>query len=207
MRLRHIPGAREAILEHELVLDSNRALKLAGSWAEVFANKQQLALEIGMGRGRFITTAALQEPEVNFLGLEIRPEMILHAITRVKQPLANLRFLFANAALLEEFFAAGEVQRMMINFPDPWPKKRHAKRRLTAAHYAEAYWRLLAPGGEVHFKTDDQQLFAWSVDNLLQAGFKLLPAASEQDLELHTEYQRRFLSRGVQICSARLVKD
>ncbi len=207
MRLRHIPGAKEFVSAHPMVIEEEAALSYRGHWRQLFASDGDLLLEIGMGRGRFIVSSALRAPETNFLGLELREEMVMDAIARVKQDIPNLRFLHANAGLLAEMFAQGELSRIYIHFPDPWPKSRHAKRRLTAVHYLEVYRKILARQGELLLKTDNRDLFEWSLVNFKECGFALEELDFDLQLEnsgLTTEYERRFRERGLPIFFVRV---
>ncbi len=202
MRLRNIPGAKEFVSAHPLVFAEKAALACAGKWRQVFAQDGPIHLEVGMGRGKFILNSALAEPEINFLALEIREEMVFNTIERMEtmeiQP-KNLRFLWLNAELLPEIFAPGEVERIYLNFPDPWPKSRHAKRRLTSQTFLERYHKILAPQGLLRFKTDNLPLFQWSLGNFRAAGWNL----QDVDLDLPeeksgviTEYESRYRRKG-----------
>ena len=204
MRLRNIPGAKEAVAASSLVWNETAALEQRGSWQQIFPKTQALHLEIGMGRGLFITTLAKRFPDVNFLGLEIREEMVMQALERLSDAVEpagsdNLRFLWLNAARMDELFAENEVERIYINFPDPWPKSRHAKRRLTALPLLAIYRKILAPGGEFYFKTDNQPLFDWSVENFTAAGWQLDEVSYDLPLERSiavTEYENRYRGQG-----------
>lgn len=205
MRLRNIPGAKEAVSASALVWQEAAALEQRGHWQEIFTEEKPLHLEIGMGRGLFITTLYKQMPEFNFLGLEIREEMVLQTLDRLKDSPApdNLRFLWLNAARLDELFAPNEVERIYINFPDPWPKSRHAKRRLTALPMLDIYEKILVPGGQLRFKTDNQALFDWSVENFVSAGWHLENVTHDLPLEQTvalTEYEKRYRGHGLPIC-------
>ena len=199
MRLRNIPGAREFVAAHELVLNEKEAPAYFGKWGVFFAAAQPLYLEIGMGRGRFLLASAKEAPDINFLGMEIREEMIMQALEKMEAPLPNLRFLHLNAALLPELFAPGEVHRIYLHFPDPWPKSRHAKRRLTALAFMERYLEILPSGGQLHFKTDNLGLFEWSLPNFTAAGFSLRQVSRDLPPEktgVLTEYESRYRGKG-----------
>lgn len=208
MRLRNIPGAKEAVSASPLVWNEAAALEQQGNWQEIFPQQQPLQLEIGMGRGLFITSLSQRLPGVNFLGLEIREEMVMQTLERLPKEAdltnpANLRFLWLNAARLDELFAENEVSRIYINFPDPWPKSRHAKRRLTALPMLAIYEHILSPGGEIRFKTDNQPLFDWSVQNFTTAGWQLENVTHDLALEdtiALTEYENRYRGHGQPIC-------
>ncbi len=205
MRLRHIPGAAEAVAASPLVYDEKKASDHRGKWRELFVNGADapLHLEIGMGRGRFLLAKALAEPNVDFLGLELRAEMIMEALERTEEPPANLRFLWLNAALLTELFAPGEIDRIYLNFPDPWPKSRHAKRRLTAESFLRQYEQILAEDGELCFKTDNADLFRWSLWSFQEAGWQEISSTTDQPWEeagVISEYETRYRRKGIPIC-------
>jgi len=202
MRLRKIPGALEFVTQHDDVLNEIQAAGYVGKWNTLFGAEQPLYLEIGMGRGRFIITSARQNPNINYLGLELREEIIMQAIERMPAALPNLRFLHMNAAALPELFGKEEVDRIYLHFSDPWPKARHAKRRLTAMPFLEQYLQILKPQGELYFKTDNADLFVWSVENIVAAGFVLLEREDnlpEERTGIQTEYESRFRKKGVPI--------
>lgn len=209
MRLRHIPAAREFVAQHPLALDEEQALACRGQWSRVFGRVAPLQLEIGMGRGRFLTALAQQRPEINFLGLELREEVLMQAIRRLEEIPPNLRFLQLDAALLTEVFAPGEIDRLYLNFPDPWPKARHAKRRLTAPAFVRRYHLILANGGQLLFKTDNQALFDWSLPNFEPAGLTVAEVSADLPLEntlVCTEYEARYRRLGQPIYFIRAVK-
>ena len=205
MRLRHDPQAAPFVQEHSQVWLEGEASAWRGRWRRLFDAKPTavLALEIGAGRGRFILDSAAAAPDTCFLGLELRAEMVMQAIERVKELPPNLHFLCLNAQLLPELFAPGEADILYINFPDPWPKSRHAKRRLTSLPFLQQYREILSPQGRLCFKTDNRQLFDWSLPNLREAGFELLRLdyqLSEENSGVMTEYERRFRRKGQPIC-------
>jgi tRNA (guanine-N7-)-methyltransferase len=195
MRLRHIPQAAEAVLGCELVFDQARAPGCQGRWQEIFGNKQPIHLEIGMGRGRFLLASALAHPELNFIGAELREEMIMQALERVAELPANIRFLWLNAAMLTEVFGQGEVAKIYLNFPDPWPKKRHAKRRLNADAYLRQYREILADDGSLRLKTDNPEFFAWSKECFASDSWELINRSDDLPLseaEIVSEYEARY---------------
>ena len=203
MRLRHIPGAAEAVAASPLVYSEKTAPGYKGHWRELFGNDAPLHLEIGMGRGKFILAQALAQPDIDFIGLELREEMIMEALEKVEDIPANLRFLWVNAGLLPELFAEGEVDKIYLNFPDPWPKSRHAKRRLTAASFLEMYEHILADEGILRFKTDNEDLFRWSVWSFSESGWQEVSVTYDQPWEeagIISEYETRYRRKGQPIC-------
>lgn len=210
MRLRHIAGAQETVAAHPLVITEAKALGLAGQWQSCYQQPQPLVLEIGMGRGRFITNQAQADPHRNYLGLEMRAETILDALQRCKeQQPANLRFLNANALGLAEYFAPAEVAEIYLLFSDPWPKKRHAKRRLTAPSFLDLYGKILHPAGSLIYKTDGAAFYDWSLACFAEHGWQLLESSRDWpllDTEVISEYETRFRKRGQPIFYARLAR-
>ncbi len=204
MRLRNIPGAQEMIASHPLCYDDETPL--AGKWNEIFGNDRPVHLEIGMGKGRFLTTLAEMNPQLNYVGIEMFDSVLVRATEKVdgrEEPLSNIRFLRMNAENLSTMFAPGEVERIYLNFSDPWPKERHAKRRLTSTRYLERYDRILAPGGRIEFKTDNRDLFRFSLEQAEEAGWTLDACTCDlhYDEEMNegnvmTEYEERFTREG-----------
>ncbi|NLF79601.1 MAG: tRNA (guanosine(46)-N7)-methyltransferase TrmB [Clostridia bacterium] len=210
MRLRHIPGAAEAVAAHPLVFDEQAALRQKGRWHQAFAADNEaepaegllpLHLEIGMGRGRFLLAAAAADPRINFLGLEKREEIVLQALERIKnkrQP-ANLRILWLDVCRLPEIFAPGEVEHIYLHFPDPWPKARHAKRRLTAPGFVAVYRAIMAPGGILTLKTDNAPLFAWSQETFAADQWQALrieESIAQEETGIVSEYEGRYRRQG-----------
>lgn len=209
MRLRNIPGAREAIAVSPYVVHEDVMREKKGNWKEVFGNDHPLHIEVGMGKGRFITELALQNPEINYVGIEKYSSVLLRALEkRELQPdLVNLMFLRMDAEDLTDVFGAGEVDRIYLNFSDPWPKDRHAKRRLPSKEFLARYDRILTPDGRVEFKTDNRALFEFALEQRELAGWRL--DACTFDLHhdekmvqgnIMTEYEERFSSEGNPIC-------
>ena len=164
----------------------------------------ELHIELGCGKGRFTAGMAEENPDVLFVAIEKVPDAMVVAMERVcASELDNVRFLDRDAAQLGEFFAEGEARRIYINFPDPWPKKKQFKRRLTAPSFQKLCAAALAPGGEIWFKTDNSPLFEWSVELLAAGGWEL----REVTRDLHengpvgvmTDYEAKFHAQGVKI--------
>lgn len=212
MRLRHDPAAAPFVAAHERVFCEDEAPAWRGKWRSLFGREQSapLHLEIGIGRGRFILNSCKASPDVCFLGLELRAEMVMQAIERVKELPENLYLLQLNAQLLPELFAPDEIDVIYINFPDPWPKTKHAKRRLTSPGFLYTYKQVLREDGEIRFKTDNEGLFEWSLLTFEQQGFRLCDVdhdLSEEDSGVITEYEKRFRVKGQPIYFARAVKN
>lgn len=183
-----------------------------GRWREKGTPGCELRLELGCGKGRFTVDTALSEPDVLLIAVEKVPDAMVVAMERAMDAgLKNVFFVDGDAALLPDMFASGEVDRLYINFCDPWPKSNQKKRRLTHGNFLKQYRRVLADGGQIHFKTDNDKLFAWSVEEIPQFGFQL----SEVTTDLHkdgavgvmTDYERKFFNEGKNInrCVATMV--
>lgn len=206
MRLRNIPSADEAILNSEYCIKEPACER--GSWQSHFPSKAPLHIEVGMGKGRFIMEMAAAHPDINYLGIERYSSVLLRALQKMElNPLPNLKFICMDAAALPEVFAPEEVSRIYLNFSDPWPKDRHAKRRLTSREFFARYDAILAKNGRVEFKTDNQDLFTFSLEEIPEAGWHL--DASTRDLHhdavlnegnIMTEYEEKFSSLGNPIC-------
>ncbi len=176
-----------------------------GKWNTVFGNENKICLEIGCGKGRFITQTAKNNPDVNFIAIEKNLDVALLAMEKAQEMgLSNIRFICDNADLLEAIVMPGECSRIYINFCDPWHKTKHAKRRLTHRRYIELYKQLLPQNGEIHFKTDNKKLFEFSLNEFCDMNIKL----KNISLDLHakpcewnvmTEYEQQFSEQGMPI--------
>lgn len=207
MRLRNIPGSREVIGESKYVIHEMEEAK--GKWSEIFQNDHPIYIEVGMGKGRFITQLAIENPDKNFIGIEKYSSVLLRALEKREQlpELTNLYFLRMDAEDLEQVFASEEVSGIYLNFSDPWPKDRHAKRRLPSKEFLARYDKILKKEGKVEFKTDNIDLFRFALEQIEEAGWKL----EAHTFDLHndsemvkgnimTEYEERFSSQGNPIC-------
>lgn len=185
---------------------------LRGRWRELFPQAERLEVELGCGKGRFTAGTAQAQPGTLLIAVEKVPDAMVVAMERVTgQGLTNVFFIDADAALLPELFEPGEVDRIYINFCDPWPKSNQKKRRLTHGNFLKKYRQVLKEGGQIHFKTDNDKLFEWSVEEIPQFGFTL----SEVTRDLHaegpvgvmTDYEAKFYGEGKNInrCVATLV--
>lgn len=211
MRLRNIPGAKDAITGSNYVVQELASHK--GKWAQVFPKDQPLHIEVGMGKGRFLMDMAKLHPEINYVGIEMYDSVLLRALQKRErlegegEKLTNLMFMCIDARLLPEIFEKGEVQKIYLNFSDPWPKARHAKRRLTSREFLARYEQILADDGVVEFKTDNKGLFEFSLEEVEAAGWKLLAhtfdlhnQAEMMEGNVMTEYEEKFSSMGNPIC-------
>ena len=205
MRLRHIRGAEETIAESPYVIQEPELHK--GSWNQVFGNDNPIQIEVGMGKGRFIMELAKQNPDINYIGIERYSSVLLRGLQkRAQLELNNIYFMCIDAKTLPDIFAPCEVSRIYLNFSDPWPKDRHAKRRLTSPAFMGVYGKILAPGGTVEFKTDNRELFEYSLESIPASGWTIL----SHTFDLHnspmaegnvmTEYEMKFAGEGKPIC-------
>lgn len=205
MRLRNIPRAESTIQAHPVVI--KRPEDQRGCWLQVFGNKRPICIEIGMGKGRFILNMAKAHPDINFIGIERYSSVLLRAVekfdTEEFRELKNVRFVCMDARNIADVFAEGEVERIYLNFSDPWPKARHAKRRLTSVEFLERYEKVLPQGGVVEFKTDNTALFNFSLEQIKEAAWTV--QAFTYDLHhneemnkgnIMTEYEEKFSQRG-----------
>jgi len=185
-----------------------------GKWQDVFGNANPIQMEVGMGKGKFISTMARQHPEINFIGVEVIEEVLLDAVKRMNRAEGipeNLRLVWINASLLEDLFLPGEVDRIFLNFSDPWPKTRHAKRRLTHKGFLDQYAAILKSEGQVHFKTDNQGLFEFSLNEFSACGWRLQNIQLDMYQKLPegnvaTEYETKFHNQGMPIYRLEAVK-
>ena len=254
MRLRNIPGSDEVLQQSAYVIKGEgepdpgqpfaTPTKWKGHFSEVFGNDHPIHIEIGMGKGHFITQMARLHPEINYIGIERYSSVLVRAVQRIeggrrlwkdvgsgaqeagydveiesakqtestaddqgKDMIPNLRFLCLDAALLDQVFAVGEVDRIYLNFSDPWPKDRHAKRRLTYRSFLDIFSILLKKGGKLEFKTDNLELFVFSLSELETSGWKIgyttfdlhSDEAAMED-NIMTEYEEKFSAAGNKIC-------
>ncbi len=205
MRLRHIKGAEDQIAQSPFVIQDPERNR--GTWDQVFGNHNPLEIEVGMGKGKFIMDLAAANPEINYLGIERYSSVLLRALQkRSELELPNIFFLRIDAKEMADYFAKGEVSKIYLNFSDPWPKDRHAKRRLTSPGFLEVYDHILAPDGVIEFKTDNRELFEYSLESIPASGWKLqmstfdLHHSQFLDGNVMTEYETKFVSEGKPIC-------
>ncbi|WP_404355835.1 tRNA (guanosine(46)-N7)-methyltransferase TrmB [Cytobacillus firmus] len=204
MRQRNKPWAKDKLAEYPQYVISEPE-KYKGMWNEAFDKDQPLHIEIGTGKGRFITGMAKANPDINYIGIELAESVIVTALDRIiEEELPNIKLLNVNANDLRDYFEKGEVNRVYLNFSDPWPKKRHAKRRLTYRSFLNIYEDILVDKGEIHFKTDNQGLFESSLMSFSDYGMLLTFVSldlhnSDFEGNIMTEYEEKFSSRGSRI--------
>ena len=210
MRLRNITGSRDIIAESDFVIHDETKQK--GRWREAFGNELPIRLEIGMGKGRFIMDMAEKYPEADYLGIEKYSSVLLRAIQKMEERVErneklNVRFIRMDAEYICDVFGEGEVDRIYLNFSDPWPKDRHAKRRLESRQFLEKYDRILKKDGRIEFKTDNRALFEFAVEEVEASAFKITALTydlhADRDMmqgNVMTEYEEKFSSMGNPIC-------
>jgi tRNA (guanine-N7-)-methyltransferase len=202
MRLRNVTGSREVIADSRFVVHEPESMK--GKWNEVFGNDRPIHIEIGMGKGRFMMDMAAANPDINYVGIEKYSTVLLRAVQKMEEnELDNLRFIRMEAEDICEVFGKGEVSKIYLNFSDPWPKDRHAKRRLPSREFLARYNEILKPEGRIEFKTDNVDLFDFALEEVEPAGWKIEKFTRDlhHDAEMFegnimTEYEEKFSSKG-----------
>lgn len=202
VRLRNITGSREVIAENEYVI--HEPIGMENKWAAEFGNEKPVRIEIGMGKGRFIMDLARSNPDVNYVGIEKYSSVLLRALQKMEEdPLPNVKFIRMDAEDIVQVFGKGEVDRIYLNFSDPWPKDRHAKRRLPSRQFLERYDQILKADGVIEFKTDNKDLFTFAEQEVAESKWKI--DAITYDLHndekmnqgnIMTEYEEKFSSKG-----------
>lgn len=207
MRLRNIPRADGFIAEHGKAVNEVQMKENKGRWSQVFGNDSPVHIEIGMGKGQFILSLAKENPHINYIGIERYSSVLLRAIekydTEEFRDLENIRFICVDARELEMVFGPEEVGKIYLNFSDPWPKSRHASRRLPSREFLARYHKVLMKSGVVEFKTDNRGLFEFALEEVEQTAWKL----DAHSFDLHhdsilnagnimTEYEEKFSAMG-----------
>lgn len=213
MRLRGRKGIRESLEQQPglVVLDPK---EWKGRWADFFGNGRPIHVELGMGKGRFISELSDKHPEINFIGIDMYDELVRRAGEKARLArglpedagrVPNLGLALFNIEHIEDMFAEGEIERIYLNFSDPWPKKRHARRRLTHEGFLKKYSNILNDNGEIHFKTDSRSLFEFSLNSFSDAGLRMrnislhLHEDGLREDMVQTEYELKFYNQGMPI--------
>ncbi|MBF1707970.1 MAG: tRNA (guanosine(46)-N7)-methyltransferase TrmB [Streptococcus sanguinis] len=201
MRVRNRKGATELLEAHPQYVILNPA-DAKGRWQEIFGNDHPIHVEVGSGKGAFVSGMAKANPEINYIGIDIQKSVLSYALDKVlATDVPNIKLLWVDGSDLTDYFEDGEIDRLYLNFSDPWPKKRHEKRRLTYQSFLATYQQILPENGEIHFKTDNRGLFEYSLVSFSQYGMKLkgvwldLHASDFKDNVL-TEYEQKFANKG-----------
>ncbi|MDY3024399.1 MAG: tRNA (guanosine(46)-N7)-methyltransferase TrmB [Streptococcus hyovaginalis] len=201
MRVRKRKGAEDYLESHPqyVILNPEDA---KGKWHQVFGNTNPIHIEVGSGKGAFITGMALKNPDINYIGIDIQVSVLSYALDKVLESQApNVRLLRVDGSSLVNYFEKGEVAQMYLNFSDPWPKTKHEKRRLTYKTFLDTYKDILPENGKIHFKTDNRGLFEYSLASFSQYGMILKQVwldlhASDFEGNVMTEYEQKFSSKG-----------
>ncbi|QLB49502.1 tRNA (guanosine(46)-N7)-methyltransferase TrmB [Streptococcus sanguinis] len=201
MRVRNRKGATELLEAHPQYVILNPA-DAKGRWQEIFGNNHPIHVEVGSGKGAFVSGMAKANPEINYIGIDIQKSVLSYALDKVlATDVPNIKLLWVDGSDLTDYFEEGEIDRLYLNFSDPWPKKRHEKRRLTYQSFLATYQQILPENGEVHFKTDNRGLFEYSLVSFSQYGMKLKGVwldlhASDFEDNVLTEYEQKFANKG-----------
>ncbi|MCR5828839.1 MAG: tRNA (guanosine(46)-N7)-methyltransferase TrmB [Lachnospiraceae bacterium] len=207
MRLKNVPRAAETIEKSKYAVKEPERFK--GRWSEFFGNGNPIHVELGMGKGRFVMDMARLNPQINFIGIERQKSVLVRAVDKMEEePLANVALVLYEGDDIEEILGEHEIDKIYLNFSDPWPKDRHAKRRLTSDRFFPRYDHVLKKEGTIEQKTDNIGLFAYSLESAVACGWKIL----FQTEDLHgspyvegnvmTEYEEKFSANGNKICKA-----
>ena len=198
MRLRKRPGAMEVLRERPGIVPQ-KPEQLRGQWTE----DKPLHVELGTGKGRFLARMAEKYPSISFVGMEKMESILSYAVEGMEQQ-GNVRLIHGNVTDLQDYFASGEIDRIYLNFTDPWPKNRHEKRRLTFLTFLRLYKEVLSPRGDIHLKTDNEDFFTYSVEQFSRNGYHLNNLtlnlhAHEPEENVRTEYEQKFADRAQRI--------
>ncbi len=203
MRVRRKPWAEEELLTNPQVI--KEPMELKGKWSLEFNNNNPIHIEIGFGKGRFITETAKLNQNINYIGIERQVSVIALASRKLKvENIPNIRFIYGDVKFLKDYFTNNEIKRIYINFCDPWPKKRWEKRRLTHRSFLELYKTLLGEFGEIHFKTDNKNLFEFSLNEFADSNLRLRNITldlhkSNFENNIMTEYEQKFSEKQMPI--------
>lgn len=203
MRLKHVPEARELIEKHtELIIDNtdNKRIDID----RLFKEKKPVHIEIGMGKGRFVYEMAKCNPDINYIGIEKFDSAIVYGLYKcIEEPLPNLYLLRTDAVDITTLFDENSISRVYLNFSDPWPKERHKKRRLTHENFLKLYQKVLKEDSEIHFKTDNIDLFNYSLESMGEYGMNILFKTNDLHqldiFNIMTEFEEKWSNKGVKI--------
>ncbi len=197
MRLKKIKNAYEIIKNSSYFVSNPEDYK--NKWNKLFCNNNKVELEIGMGKGDFLISKAISNPSINYIGLEKYDSVLVSAVKKLEElDLKNLKIINADAVNLTNIFGK-EINKIYLNFSDPWPKKRHAKRRLTHENFLSLYDKIFWGDINIEMKTDNDDLFDWSLESFVEHGYELKEINRNIDAEHKTEYERKFMSKGKNI--------
>lgn len=205
MRQRKIKNEEERLAEHSDYI-AKRPMENKGRWHRIFENHGEIYIELGCGKGKFILDLAEKNPQNNYIGIEGRGSVVLRALEKASdKKLRNLIFINEYIKNIEDYFEEDELSGIYLNFSDPWPKDRHAKRRLTHINYLEGYKKVLKSGQFIDFKTDNEGLFDYALEEFEKAGVEILECTKDlhgSELaakNITTEYEEKFVKEGKKI--------
>ncbi len=204
MRLRTKPKALQTLIDNHHIINFKPEM-LKGKWSSHFDNDQPIYVELGTGKGQFIVENAKINPHINYIGIDSKNEVLYMALKKVlAKGLKNIRLLPFNIENINEVFGTNEIDRLFINFPDPWPKSRHEKRRLTNNRFLEKYKGFLKNNSHIILKTDNKTFFDYSLEEFIISDFYITDVSydlvRENDSEnIPTEYEEKFMEKGVKI--------
>lgn len=202
MRLKHIKDADKVVEKGTYYVKNPKEHK--GKWKDIFGNNNDIYIEIGMGKGDFIIENACKYPNINFIGIEMYDSVMIRAIQKSNElELTNLKLVKIDATYIEEIFA-NEISKIYLNFSDPWPKDRHAKRRLTSSRFLERYDKIFKNTPNIIMKTDNNELFKFSLESLKENGYNLEYVTNDLYNEdtsdnIATEYEKKFVAKDIKI--------
>lgn len=204
MRLKHIKGSEEVVENSDVVIKNPENYK--GKWKSVFGNYNKIHIEIGMGKGSFLIENARQNPNVNFIGVEKYPSVLLNAIKTIEEEgLTNIKIICADANNIDKIFNK-EISKLYLNFSDPWPKKRHEKRRLTSSVFLKKYSTIFKGLKVIEQKTDNDDLFKYSTKEYIKNGYLIIKYRRNYFAKIRTEYENKFINKGKNINYIKVIK-
>ena len=204
MRLKNIKGAKEYVIENSYLVKNPTEYK--GKFKTIFKNKNKIELEIGVGKGDFIIEKARNNPSINYIGIEKYASVLMFAIKKAeKYKLTNVAFILADAIHIDEIFYK-EVSKLYLNFSDPWPKKRHEKRRLTSSAFLEKYKNIFKHVKVIEQKTDNDELYKYSLNSYKKNGYIILKKSTNHKSKYKTEYEKKFIKKGKNINYIKVIK-
>ena len=205
MRLKHIKDADKIINKSAYIIENPEEYK--GKWNKLFNNENNIEIEIGTGKGKFIIEKAIQNPNINFIGIEKYDSPLVSAVKKLEElDINNLRLICYDALNIENIFDR-EISKIYLNFSDPWPKKRHTKRRLTSDRFLEKYDLIFKDTKRIEMKTENDDLFEYSCESLTNYGYKIIEKDTNHISNITTEYEDKFRNIGKNINYINVVKD
>ena len=205
MRLKHIKDADKIINRSTYIIENPEEYK--GLWNKLFNNDNNIEIEIGTGKGKFIIEKALQNPNINFIGIEKYDSPLVSAVKKLEElDINNLRLICYDALTIDSIFDR-EISKIYLNFSDPWPKKRHTKRRLTSNRFLEKYDLIFKDTKRIEMKTDNDDLFNYSCESLIEYGYKIIEKDTNHISDITTEYEDKFMNIGKNINYISVVKE